>query len=41
MSLKDRYTTAPHGDPRWGAIARDAVILLVAIIILPKSRLMP
>src|SRR3984885_4242366 len=36
MTIKDRYTTAPHGDPRWGAIVRDAVILLAALIILPK-----
>src|SRR6267154_2216510 len=36
MNIKDRYTNPPHGDPRWGAIARDAVILLAALIILPK-----
>ena len=36
MSIKDRYTAGPHGEPRWGAIARDAIILLVVIIILPK-----
>jgi hypothetical protein len=37
MSMKDRYTTAPHGEPRWGAIARDGILLLAAVIILSKA----
>src|SRR5580692_8791749 len=35
MSMKDRYTI--EEDPRWGAIARDAVILLAALIFLSKA----
>src|ERR1700733_1250051 len=37
MTIKDRYTTAPHGDPRWGAIVRDGILLLAAVIILSKA----
>ncbi len=37
MSIKDRYTTPPHSEPRWGAIIRDAIILLAVIIIVPKA----
>jgi prohibitin 2 len=30
MSIRDRYTTDPHGEPRWGAIVRDAINLKIA-----------
>src|SRR5216684_2506684 len=38
MSIKDRYTSGSGSQesPRWGAIARDGIILLAALVVLPK-----
>jgi hypothetical protein len=30
MSIKDRYTSGSQENPRWGAILRDGIILLVS-----------
>jgi prohibitin 2 len=36
MNIKDRYEIGPHGELRWGAMIRDGVILLAAVILLAK-----
>lgn len=36
MSIKDRYTIDDGASPRWGAIARDGVILLAVLVLIPK-----